>query len=172
MEMVGWQEKIKRQLDVVERWRQSGTSVTAWAPAHGVDTKLLMGWVAYEKRWQQRLAALAMPSRQSCSADPRATRAVLKTTAPASTPARPKGFVAAQRIDTPAHGSVASSAAANKASDCVLGTGHPSPASVRMECAGLVLYWPLSQTQELAALLMSMRAHGDASTSTLGGDAL
>lgn len=170
MEMVGWQEKIKRQLEVVERWRQSGKSMAAWAPAHGVDAKRLMGWATYEKRWQQRLAALSMPSRQSRLADPRATRAVLKATVPASTPAQPKGFVAAQRIDTQAPGSVTSSAAANKASNCASGTIHPSPASVRMECAGLVLYWPLAQTQELAALLMSMRAHGNAST--LGGAAL
>jgi transposase-like protein len=45
METVQWHEKIKRQLEVVQRWRQSGKSIAAWAQAHGVDAKLLMGWV-------------------------------------------------------------------------------------------------------------------------------
>ena len=170
METVQWHEKIKRQLEVVQRWRQSGKSIAPWAAAHGLDAKLLMGWVTYEKRWQQRLAAGPGSSRQSRSAGPAASKAVLKTTAPALTPARPKGFVAAQRIDTQARGSVASSAVANKANDCALGPVHASPASVRMECAGLVFYFPLAQTQELAALLKSLSTPGNASTnaSTLG----
>ncbi|MFO0202080.1 MAG: hypothetical protein ACK528_03020 [Alphaproteobacteria bacterium] len=159
METVGWHEKIKRQLDVVQQWRQSGKSIAQWAAAHGVDAKLLMGWVTYEKRWRQRLAAGSGPSDQSRSADPAASKAMLKTTAPAPTPERPNGFVAAQRIDVQAQGSVTRSAVANKANDCALG-----PASVRMQCAGLVLHWPVTQTQELAALLKLLSSPGNAST--------
>ena len=162
METVRWQEKIKRQLEVVQRWRQSGKSMGAWAATHGVDAKLLMGWVAYEKRWQQKLASSQGPSHQSRSAAPTASQAVLKTTASASTPVQPKGFVAAQRIDGQARGSVARSAVSNKANNCALTPVQASPASVRMECAGLVLYWPLAHTQELAALLQSLTTPGSA----------
>ncbi len=120
MKTVQWHEKIKRQLEVVQRWRQSGKSIAAWAAAHGIDAKLLMGWVTYEIRRQQRLAAAPGASDQSRSAAPAASKAALKTTAPASAPARPKGFVAAQRIDVQAQGRVASSAVANKANDCAV----------------------------------------------------
>jgi transposase-like protein len=164
METVQWHEKIKRQLEVVQRWRQSGKSIAAWAATHGVDAKLLVGWVTYEKRWQQRLAAAPGASDQSRSADPAASKSALKTTAPAPTPQRPKGFVAVRSIGVQAQGRVASSAEANKANDCALGTIHSSPASVRMECAGLVLHWPLAQTQELATLLKSLSSPGNVST--------
>ena len=170
METVGWHEKIKRQLEVVQRWRQSGKSIAAWAAAHGVDAKLLIGWVTYEKRWQQRLAAGPGSSDQSRSAGPAASQTVLKTAAPAPTPERPKGFVAVCSIDAQARGSVPRSAVVNKENDCALRPVRTSPASVRMEYAGLVLHWPLAQTQELAALLKLLSAPGNASTdaSTLG----
>jgi transposase-like protein len=175
METVQWHEKIKRQLEVVQQWRQSGKSIAAWAAAHGVDAKLLMGWVTYEKRWQQRLAGAPGPSDQSRPADPAASQAVLKTTAPTSVPARPKGFVAARRIDAQA---VSKPAANTPHPSAVV---QPSPTSVRVECAlagtgagsgavNLVLHWPLTQTQELATLLKSLSSHGNVSTdaSTLG----
>lgn len=165
METVQWHEKIKRQLEEVQRWRQSGKSIAAWAATHGVDAKLLMGWVTYEKRWQQRLAAAPGPSDQSRSADLPASKAVLKTTAPAPTPARPKGFVAAQRINAQA---VSKPDANTPHPSAVV---QPSPASVRVECAvagsgavNLVLHWPLAQTRELAVWLKLLSNPGNAST--------
>lgn len=169
METVQRQEKIKRQLEEVQQWRQSGKSIAQWAADHGVDAKLLMGWVTYEKRWQQRLAGAPGPSDQSRPADPAASKAVLKTTAPTSVPARPKGFVAAQRIDAQA---VSKPAANTPHPSAVV---QPSPASVRVECAvvgalagcgavNLVLHWPLTQTQELATLLQLLSSPGNVST--------
>jgi transposase-like protein len=169
METVQWHEKIKRQLEVVQRWRQSGKSIAAWAAAHGVDAKLLMGWVTYEKRWQQRLAAGPGPSHQSRSADPAASKSALKTTAPASAPARAKGFVVVRSLDAQAVSKPADNT--SHASAVV----QPSPTSVRVECAvvstvagcgavNLVLHWPLAQTQELATLLKSLSSPGNAST--------
>ena len=164
METVQWYEKIKRQLEVVQRWRRSGKSIAQWAAAHGVDAKLLMGWVTYEKRWQQRLAAAPGASDQSHSAGPATSQTVLKTAEPAATPARPKGFVAVCSIDAQARGSVAHSAVGHKANDCALRPVPTSPAGGRTECAGLVLHWPLAQTQELATLLKSLTTLGNAST--------
>ncbi len=169
METVQWHEKIKRQLEVVQRWRQSGKSIAAWAAAHGVDAKLLMGWVTYEKRWQQRLAAAPGPSDQSHSASPATSQTVLKTTAPASAPERPKGFVVVRSLDAQA---VSKPAANTSHASAVV---QPSPTSVRVECAvvstvagcgavNLVLHWPLAQTQELATLLKSLSSPGNVST--------
>jgi hypothetical protein len=167
MEKVGWHEKIKRQLEVVQRWRQSGQSMAAWGAAHGVDAKLLMGWISYEKRWLQRLAADHLQLHESRSVDRVATNAAIKVPAPA----KPKGFVAARSSDVQALRSAASSAVASTASDCAWSPVHPNPTSVRIECAvagikaGLVLHWPMAQTQELAAWLKSMAAASDASLS-------
>jgi hypothetical protein len=160
MATVGWQDKIKRQLEVVQQWRQSGQSMAAWAAAHGVDAKLLRGWASYEKRWLQRLdRGLEQPPALK-SAARAATQAVVKATAPG----KPRGFVALRGSHAQTLGSVADSAAPHKANNCATHPVHPSPASVRIECvgAGLVLHWPLAQTQALAVWLKAMLTARDA----------
>jgi len=162
METVGWQDKIRRQLDIVQRWRQSGQSMAVWGAAHGVDAKLLMGWVSYEKRWRQRLGELPQQLCEDHAVGASKTPANIKVSVtaashaasmpPSKAPpkARAQGFVAVRR--------------SNAAPHCTMGTVHPSPVSVRIECAvagvgtGLVLHWPLAQTQALAEWLKLMAA--------------
>ena len=56
------QERIRCQLDAVQRWRASGQSKDEWALAHGMDAKQLMGWITHEGRWRARLSGgHAMP---------------------------------------------------------------------------------------------------------------
>jgi transposase-like protein len=155
MAAVGWQDKIRRQLDVVQQWRQSGKSIAAWARAHGVDAKLLMGWVTYEGRWRQRLGQ--GQSHLSVAA----AHAAVGATADAAL--KPKGFVAV-RNDLVGPVQALSSALANAAHSCAVAQTNPNPASVRIEFvvaglgAGLVLHWPLAHSQELASWLKSMSA--------------
>lgn len=171
METVQWREKIKRQLEVVQRWRQSGKSIASWAAAHGVDAKLLMGWVTYEKRWRQRLgegegqshlitAAVNAPGGATAMAAGAAAGAVK----PKKFKNLTKGFVAVRSAPVGPMPAL-SRAAANTAHPCTMAQPNPTPASVRIECAvaalgatGLVLYWPLAQSQELAVWLKSMAA--------------
>ena len=156
METVGWQEKISRQLEVVQQWRQSGKSIAAWSQAHGVDAKLLMGWVTYEGRWRQRLGQGQGQSHLTVAAEPAAggasTDAVVK----------PKGFVAVRSSP----GQAVSPAATNAAHPCAVAKNNPNPnpSSVRIECvvagpgAGVVLHWPVDHGHELAGWLKSMAA--------------
>ena len=131
MAAVGWHDKIRRQLEVVQRWRQSGKSIAQWAPAHGVDPKLLMGWVTYEKRWRQRLGQCPQQSQQLGEVGALAIKAAVKVREPAPIKAQSQGFVAVRRSDTQTLGS----AAANAAPQCATGLAQPNSASVRIECA-------------------------------------
>lgn len=165
MAAVGWHEKIRRQLDVVQQWRQSGKSIAAWAQAHGVDAKLLMGWVTYEGRWRQRLG------QGQSHLTVAAAHAAVGSTADAAV--KPKGFVAV-RSGPVGPVQAVSSAAANAAHSCAVAqtnpnpNPNPNPASVRIECAlagvvagsgaGVVLHWPVDHGHELAAWLKSMAA--------------
>ena len=161
MAAVGWHEKIRRQLDVVQQWRQSGKSIAAWAQAHGVDAKLLMGWVTYEGRWRQRLG------QGQSHLTVAAAHAAVGSAADAAL--KPKGFVAV-RNDLVDPVQAVSSAVANAAHPCAVAQTNPNPnlASVRIECAlagvvaglgaGVVLHWPVDHGHELAAWLKSMAA--------------
>jgi hypothetical protein len=176
METVQRQEKIKRQLEEVQRWRQSGKSIAVWAQAHGVDARLLMGWVTYEKRWRQRLGQIQSQPHLTTAAVNAAVGATAKAAAKATEPAKPKqltkGFVAVRSVPVgpvQAVSRAVADAAANPAPPCAMAPISPNPASVRIECAvaggvagsgavSLVLHWPLAQSQELAVLLKSMAA--------------
>lgn len=152
MEAVQWQERIKRQLDVVQQWRQSGQSVAAWSQAHGLDAKLLMGWITYEGRWRQRLGQ--GPSHLTVAAG----HAVVGSSADAAR--SPKGFVAVRGDRVGPVQALRSAAAAPNP--------NPHTASVRIECAlagalacpgaAVVLHWPVAHGHELAAWLKSMAA--------------
>ena len=48
--------QIREKLSMLERWRASGLSMTAWAQGQGLDAGSLMGAVAYEGRWRRKLA--------------------------------------------------------------------------------------------------------------------
>ena len=182
MQTVGWQDKVKRQLEEVQRWRQSGKSIAAWAQAHGVDAKLLMGWVTYEKRWRQKLSqgqTQTQPQPHLTSAAVNVAGGAAAKAAAASTgAAKPKqlknftqGFVAV-RSGPVGPGQAISSALAHAAHSCAVAQPNPNlnpnPASVRIECAlagvvagsvaGVVLHWPVERGHELAAWLKSMAA--------------
>ncbi len=47
--------QIRERLDLVDRWLESGLSMTAWAQGQGLDAGALMGAVAYEGRWPAKL---------------------------------------------------------------------------------------------------------------------
>ncbi len=158
-----WQEKIERQLEVVQRWRRSGQSVSDWASANGVDRKLLFGWISYEKRWQQMLAQVhvqpMLPGPQI-----RIKHRSPAATAPSLGPVG-KGFVAA-RSGLPAADQAAHGALRN---DELSSIPMPQPhlCSVRIElmfarqatsATSLVLHWPLAHGQELAAWLKAMNS--------------
>ena len=159
MAAVGWQDKIRRQLDVVQQWRQSGKSIAAWAQAHGLDAKLLMERVTDEGRWRQRLG------QGQSHLTVAAAHAAVGATADAAL--KPKGFVAV-RSNPVGPVQAVSSAAANAAHSCAVAQTNPNPASVRIECAlagvvagssaGVVLHWPVDHGHELAAWLKSMAA--------------
>jgi hypothetical protein len=159
MAAVGWREKIERQLAVVQQWRQSGKSIAAWAQAHGVDAKLLMGWITYEGRWRQRLGQ----GQSHLTVAP--VHAAVGTTADAAL--KPKGFVAV-RGDPVGPVQAVSRAASNAAPACAVAQINPNPVSVRIECAvagvvtgssaAVVLHWPVDHGHELAAWLKSMAA--------------
>ena len=52
-------DKIQRQLDMVEQWRDSGMGAHAWAKAHGVAPAKLTGWIGHERNWRERLEGKA-----------------------------------------------------------------------------------------------------------------
>ena len=140
MAAVGWHDKIRRQLEVVQRWRQSGKSIAQWAPAHGVDPKLLMGWVTYEKRWRQRLGQCPQQSQQLGEVGALAIKAAVKVREPAPIKAQSQGFVAVRRSDTQTLGS----AAANAAPQCA--TGLAQPTRVQQPKAKKVVSPPIKST--------------------------
>ena len=98
-ETKGWREKVQQQLQVVQQWRQSGQSMAAWAAAHGVDAKLLMGWVAYEGRWLRRLQSDLVPSPTHVSQKANAHTVNVDSTSAARAGQYPQGFCGcSQRI--------------------------------------------------------------------------
>jgi hypothetical protein len=66
-------DKIRHQLDMVERWRASGMGAHAWAQAHGVEPAKLTSWLGHERLWRQRLAGGAPASRAKPAAATTAT---------------------------------------------------------------------------------------------------
>jgi hypothetical protein len=110
--------EIREKLSMLERWRASGLSMTAWAQGQGLDAGALMGAVAYEGRWRRKLAGLPIVRKGAGS-----------------------GF-----------------ARVKKAPEVVARKPEISSETVRMECAGVVMYWPLSRGVELAQWLQSLKA--------------
>lgn len=125
------EDKIRRQLEVVQQWRASGMSTDEWAAGHGMDPKKLMGWITYEGRWLARLSGQSVAPSKRRGAD---QAPQLQT----------HNFIAL-RVEPP----VAQVAAHMNA-----------PAqTVRIECprSQLVLHWPLCSGAELAGLLKGLR---------------
>ena len=48
--------QIREKLSMLERWRASGVSMTAWAQGQGLDVAVLMAAAGYEGRWRRKLA--------------------------------------------------------------------------------------------------------------------
>ena len=59
--------QIRERLALVDRWRESGLSMTAWAQGQGLDAGALMGAVAYEGRWRAKLSGQAVNSETKAS---------------------------------------------------------------------------------------------------------
>ena len=113
--------QIRERLALVDRWRESGLSMRAWAQGQGLDAGALMGAVAYEGRWRAKLSGQALNS---------------KTKA--------QGFACAKKV----------------ANEVIAGKPEISSETVRLEVAGVVMYWPLSRGMELAQWLQSLKAAG------------
>jgi hypothetical protein len=158
----GWREKVQQQLQVVQQWKQSGQSIVAWAAAHGIDAKLLMGWVAYEGRWLRRLQSDSVRSPTHVSQQANANTVNVDSTGATRASTAPKGFVAVHSV------SLQSPRVPNQAPTCnPLEIKVPSAAaraSVRIEYAlagtgaSVVLLWPVDHGHELASWLKAMNA--------------
>jgi transposase-like protein len=152
----GWREKVQQQLQVVQQWKQSGQSIVAWAAAHGIDAKLLMGWVAYEGRWLRRLQSDLVGSPARVSEQVNANTVNVDSTSAAQSGSAPKGFVAAHSVSLPSPG--VPNYLEKKAPP------GAARASVRIEYAlagtgtGVVLLWPVDYGHELASWLKAMNA--------------
>jgi hypothetical protein len=141
-----WREKVQRQLEIIGHWRKSGQSIAAWAKVHGVDPKLLMGWVAYEGRWLR-----ALQTEADHGPTPTGSRATANTV---------KGFVAAHSVTRQLPG------VSNQRTTCGSSQGVAAPAAtrsfVRIEYpqagSGVVLHWPVDDVQALASWLKAMNA--------------
>ena len=59
--------QIRERLALVDRWRESGLSMTAWAQGQGLDAGALMGAVTYEGRWRAKLSGQAVNSKIKAS---------------------------------------------------------------------------------------------------------
>ena len=62
--------QIRERLDLVDRWRESGLPMRVWAQGQGLDAGVLIGAVAYERRWRARLLGrkhAGNPSSQAAS---------------------------------------------------------------------------------------------------------
>jgi hypothetical protein len=161
-ETKGWREKVQQQLQVVQQWKQSGQSIAAWAAAHGIDAKLLMGWVAYEGRWLRRLQPDSVRSPAHVSQQANANTVNVDSTSAARAGSAPKGFVAAHSV------SLQSPRVPNQPPTCNSLEKKVPPgaarASVRIEYAlagagaGVVLLWPVDHGHELASWLKAMNA--------------
>ncbi len=162
----GWRERIERQLEVVQRWRRSGQSVSDWAAANGVDRKLLFGWISYERRWQQMLAQAhgqaLLPGPQIRIKQTR-PGAAHRSSGPVG-----KGFVAV-RSGLPSSVQAVQAVHGSAMNDERSSTPKTQPhaTSVRIElmlagqatsAASLVLHWPLAHGQELAIWLKAMNS--------------
>ena len=110
--------EIREKLLMLDRWRASGLSMTAWAQGQGLDAGALMGAVAYEGRWRARLAGQSLPAK-----------------------VKVEGFAAVRKVSDQ-RGAVRS-------------TGVHE--TVRIECAGVVMHWPVSRGAELAQWLHSLK---------------
>jgi transposase-like protein len=158
----GWREKVQQQLQVVQQWKQSGQSIVAWAAAHGIDAKLLMGWVAYEGRWLRRLQSDLVGSPTRVSQQANANTVNVDSTSPAQAGSAPKGFVAAHSVP------LQSPRLPNQPPTCNPLEKKALPgaarASVRIEYAlagtgtAVVLLWPVDHGHELASWLKAMSA--------------
>jgi hypothetical protein len=161
-ETKGWREKVQQQLQVVQQWRQSGQSIAAWAAAHCIDAKLLMGWVAYEGRWLRRLQLDSVCSPTHVSQQANAHTVNVESTRATPKSSTPKGFVAAHSV------SLQSPRVPNQPPSCNPLEKQVPPgaarASVRIEYAlagagaGVVLLWPVDHGHELASWLKAMNA--------------
>lgn len=158
----GWREKVQQQLQVVQQWKQSGQSIVAWAAAHGIDAKLLMGWVAYEGRWLRRLQLDSVRSPTRVSEQANTNTVNVDSTSASQAGSAPKGFVAAHSV------SLQSPRVPNQPPTCnpLENKAPPGAArgSVRIEYAlagtgaGVVLLWPVDHGHELASWLKAMNA--------------
>jgi len=113
--------QIRERLELVDRWRESGLLMRVWAQGQGVDAGVLIGAVAYEKRWRARLSVQAV-----------------------KTKVKVQGFAPVTRLADPV----------------AVGELDLLSETVRMECAGVVMYWPLSRGVELARWLQTLKAAG------------
>ncbi|MEY2730863.1 MAG: hypothetical protein RL584_1989 [Pseudomonadota bacterium] len=111
--------QIREKLALVDRWRASGVSMTAWAQGQGLDVAVLRAAAGYEGRWRRKLAG----------------RPIVRTGAGS-------GFAPVKKV----------------ADAVAVGKPEISSEAVRLECAGVVMYWPLSRGVELAQWLQSLKA--------------
>ena len=107
-------QRIDSCLKQVAAYRASGQKGRVWTEANGVPPRALASWCAHARRWQARLEGVSAES----------------------SPARPRGFVAAR----------------------VTPSGAPASARLELNAGGtrLDLHWLLTHTRELAALLREL----------------
>ena len=58
---------IREKLSMLEMWRASGLSMTAWAQGQGLDVAVLMAAAGYEGRWRRKLAGQPIVRKRSGS---------------------------------------------------------------------------------------------------------
>jgi hypothetical protein len=92
-----------------------------WAQGQGLDAGVLIGAVAYERRWRARLLGQAVKPK-----------------------VKAQGFAPVTRL----------------ADQLAVGKPNILSDTVRMECAGVVMYWPLYRGMELGQWLQSLKAAG------------